>query len=143
MAIHGNHDPAALDTALAAARTLWSAAESISSDREGRNTASNTATAVWLGPHKDTFDGLYSDENQKSIATEAALRAEANEWASFWQICTNLRIERLHREAVSSWYRNHYYDSEGNSYPPGPYPMRIPDLGLPSAPSFTPAGALI
>ncbi len=142
MAVHAYHDPGALESALALARVLWSAAESVGNSRTGRTSASDTATTMWMGPHKDTFVGLYDDEDQKSIATEAALRAEAAEWASFWQTCTNMRQDRLYNERVSRWHANHTYDPEtGVTYSPGPAPSRPTDASLPSPPAYPPGNA--
>ena len=97
--------------------------------------------ALWQGPYKDRFVGMYDAEGAQSTSTEAALRAEAAQWANFWTTETNARIERLHNDRVRAYNSDYTFDEDGNSVAPSrPRPTRPPDQGVPGPPAYFPSG---
>jgi hypothetical protein len=74
----------AYDTALAAARDLWSLAGQVRAHQSRRATAAQTARRVWVGPKHDQFEDKVRREATDTTAVAEGLESTARAIAGSW-----------------------------------------------------------
>lgn len=123
----------------------------------GRVSDHSTAVRQWVGPHRDTFDLMFTNEMDSADTTWQRLAEEADEWARFWATATNARNERLHDEAMAAYHtrmdayqdlveeRQAQIEEDPDVYlgslpSPPTAPGRPAMVAVPVGPSYTPTG---
>ena len=134
MGLSGNATDVRFDYegALRLARTLWSFADELTSAKGARRAEALAALRTWRGPYGDQFRDRVEDEESSLASLVAALRTEADQWASAWKAAMDEQNRRLYARKVDRMKdERSTLDKVGDfftgfDYPPEPAPVPKP-----------------
>lgn len=134
MGLSGNSSDVRFDYegALRLARTLWSFAEDLESERTSRRSEAMDALRTWRGPFGDQFRDRVADEQTSLASLIAALKSEADLWASAWKEAMDEQNRRLYARRVEAMKEERSRLEKlgdfftGFDYPPAPAPVPKP-----------------
>ena len=125
------------------ARKLWTLADEVQAEDQGREGEFDTAEASWLGTYGDQFRDRRLTERFSRGNVIAGLRDDARAWAQAWaqaleQQNTNNRAAEVERVSADRGLLERGIDAtfgEDNSDDKVPQP---PDVPVPTPPGFAP-----
>ena len=137
MGISGNDTDVRFDFdgSLRLARLLWSYADDLESGRTDRRAAAERALRSWRGKFGEQFRDRASDEQNAMATMVAALRTEADSWASAWKAAMDEQNRRLYARRVDQMKEERSLLEKagdfftGFDYPPEPAPVPKPTAG--------------
>lgn len=124
------------DGALRLARTLWAYAEDLQSAKGARRSEAMDALQAWRGPFGDQFRDRIGDEQTSMASLIAALKTEADLWASAWKQAMDEQNRRLYARRVEQMKEERSRLEKlgdfftGFDYPPEPAPVPKPAPGM-------------
>ena len=137
MGLSGNSSDVRFDYegALRLARTLWSFAEDLEAAKADRRAEAVEALRTWRGPYGDQFRDRVDDEQTSLASLVAALKTEADLWASAWKQAMDEQNRRLYARMVDQMKDERSTLAKvgdfftGFDYPPPPAPVPKPSPG--------------
>lgn len=124
------------DGALRLARALWAYAEDLQSEKVARRSEAMDALRTWRGPYGDQFRDRVGDEQTSIASLVAALKTEADLWASAWKQAMDEQNRRLYARKVEQIKEERSRLEKigdfftGFDYPPEPAPVPKPGPGM-------------
>ena len=82
------------------ARELWAYADDLEHAKADRRAEALAALRTWRGPFGDQFRERADDEGPSLASLVAALRTEADQWASAWKQAMDEQNRRLYARRV-------------------------------------------
>ena len=131
------------DGSLELARKLWSIADDLVDEDNGRRTEAETALAKWEGPYGTEFSGRRADEHTSRVNVIAGLRADARSWASAWAVALDQQNKNNRAQAVIDEREDRSllekgWDSTFGSDDSDDQVDQVPEVPVPQPPAFTP-----
>ena len=134
MGLSGNSQDVRFDFegSLRLARQLWAYADDLEHGKAERRAEALAALRSWRGPFGDQFRERTADEQTSLASLVAALRTEADQWASAWKAATDEQNRRLYARRVEEIKAERSALEKfgdfftGFDYPPAPPPVPKP-----------------
>jgi len=114
------------------ARELWAYADQLEQAKGARRSEAMAALRTWRGPFGDHFRERVEDERTSLSSVIAALRTEADQWASAWKQAMDEQNRRLYARRVEQMKAERSAMEKlgdfftGFDYPPPPPPVPKP-----------------
>lgn len=129
------------DGSLELARRLWSLADDLVDEDNGREGEYDTAMAKWEGPYGVEFAGRRTDERSSRTAVVTGLRADARSWAAAWaaaldQQNKNNRAAAVQHERDSRNIFEQGWDATFGEDDSDEQVAQVPDVPVPTPPLF-------